>query len=54
MYVIITILYQVEVQEVFDIDDLSKSWQETFVGNKYYVWLPNANRKKKSLEPLGK
>ena len=44
---------QVEVQEVFDVDDLAKAWPETFVAQKYYVWVPNANRKKKTLEPLG-
>ena len=36
---------QVEVQEVFDLDDLHSDWHETFQAKKYYVWVPNPNKK---------
>ena len=34
----------VEVQEVFDKDDLNSRWDETFMTRKYLVWVPNPNR----------
>ncbi|XP_071096278.1 uncharacterized protein [Haliotis cracherodii] len=45
----------VEVQEVFDVDDLNNQWDETFLTRQYYVWVPNpkkAGRKQKMLDPL--
>ncbi|XP_046570580.1 LOW QUALITY PROTEIN: flocculation protein FLO11-like [Haliotis rubra] len=45
----------VEVQEVFDVDDLNNKWDETFLTRQYYVWVPNpkkAGHKQKTLDPL--
>ncbi len=41
---------QVEVQEVFDLDDLHSDWSETFMAKKYYVWVPNTSRKQAQRE----
>lgn len=37
----------VEVQEVFDLEDLSNTWEQTFLAKQYYVWVPNPNWKPK-------
>ncbi|RUS91738.1 hypothetical protein EGW08_000564, partial [Elysia chlorotica] len=39
----------VEVQEVFDRDDLRAQWDETFVTKQYYVWMPNPGKHRKHL-----
>ena len=39
---------QVEVQEVFEIDDLRSNWYETFQAKKYYVWVPNEKKRKEN------
>jgi hypothetical protein len=36
----------VEVQEVFDLDELQRGWQDTFTAKNYYVWVPNPNKKR--------
>ena len=40
-------LNKVEVQEVFDLDDLRSDWHDTFVARQFYVWMPNVNAVKK-------
>ncbi|KAK6196090.1 hypothetical protein SNE40_001384 [Patella caerulea] len=35
----------VEVQELFDVEDLESRWDETFITKQCYVWVPNPNRK---------
>ncbi|XP_070176295.1 serine/arginine repetitive matrix protein 2-like isoform X2 [Littorina saxatilis] len=40
-----TNLRVVEVQEVFDKDDLNNRWDETFMTRPYLVWVPNPQRK---------
>ncbi|KAK3087440.1 hypothetical protein FSP39_005965 [Pinctada imbricata] len=40
----------VEVQEMFDVDDLNNTWDDTFLPKKYYVWVPNNKKKKKRLK----
>ncbi|XP_067660842.1 serine/arginine repetitive matrix protein 1-like isoform X2 [Haliotis asinina] len=45
----------VEVQEVFDVEDLNNKWDETFLTRQYYVWVPNpkkAGHKQKTFDPL--
>ena len=42
---------KVEVQEVFEIDDLRSNWYETFQAKKYYVWVPNEKKKKENVRP---
>ncbi|XP_062621724.1 uncharacterized protein LOC134283288 isoform X3 [Saccostrea cucullata] len=37
----------VEVQEVFEPEDLKCSWDDTFLPKKFYVWVPNPKRKQK-------
>ena len=44
-------MIQVEVQEVFEIDDLRSNWYETFQAKKYYVWVPNEKKRKESGRP---
>ncbi|GFS07241.1 flocculation protein FLO11-like isoform X2 [Elysia marginata] len=39
----------VEVQEVFDRDDLRAQWDETFVTKQYYVWMPNPGKHREQL-----
>ncbi|GFN92925.1 endophilin-b1 [Plakobranchus ocellatus] len=39
----------VEVQEVFDRDDLRAQWDETFVTKQYYVWMPNPVKRRRQL-----
>ncbi|XP_060069780.1 apoptotic chromatin condensation inducer in the nucleus-like [Ylistrum balloti] len=36
-------LKYVEVQEVFDLEDLNSTWDDTFIAKQYYVWVPKAN-----------
>ena len=38
----------VEVQEVFDLEDLNSTWDDTFMPKQYLIWVPG---KKKSREP---
>ncbi|XP_048776677.2 uncharacterized protein LOC125680918 isoform X4 [Ostrea edulis] len=40
----------VEVQEVFELEDLNSSWDDTFLPKKFYMWVPNPKRKKKHEE----
>lgn len=35
----------VEVQEVFDQEDLNSQWNETFVPKKCLVWVPNKRKR---------
>ncbi|XP_050410819.1 uncharacterized protein LOC126825266 isoform X2 [Patella vulgata] len=35
----------VEVQELFDVEDLESRWDETFITKQCYVWVPSPNRK---------
>jgi len=42
----VTTVNKVEVQEVFDLDDLRSDWHDTFVARQYYVWVPNPNASK--------
>jgi hypothetical protein len=35
---------KVEVQELFDLDDLQKDWHDNFFASKYYVWVPGTKR----------
>lgn len=37
----------VEVQEMFELEDLNKAWDDTFLPKKFYVWVPNPRRKQK-------
>lgn len=37
----------VEVQEVFDVDDLNSTWDNAFVPKQCLVWVPNPNYKRK-------
>ncbi|KAL4218691.1 hypothetical protein ACF0H5_021279 [Mactra antiquata] len=37
----------VEVQEVFDPEDLRGTWDDTFVPKSYYVWVPNSKKKRR-------
>ncbi|XP_041368898.1 uncharacterized protein LOC121383139 isoform X6 [Gigantopelta aegis] len=37
-------LHVVEVQEVFDLDDLNNKWDETFLTKQCYMWVPNPSR----------
>ncbi|XP_045192778.2 uncharacterized protein LOC123549036 isoform X5 [Mercenaria mercenaria] len=37
----------VEVQEVFDPEDLSRTWDDTFIPKSYYVWVPNMKKKRR-------
>ncbi|XP_035826110.1 nucleolar protein dao-5 [Aplysia californica] len=43
----------VEVQEVFDREDLAGQWEETFVTRPYYVWMPNPHQSKLSHRARG-
>lgn len=36
-----------QVQEVFDPEDLQGTWDETFVSKSYYVWVPNTKKKRR-------
>lgn len=38
---------RVEVQEVFEKEDLEAPWTDTFMTKQYYVWVPNPKKKKK-------
>lgn len=40
-------LGKIEVQEVFDLEELNRGWQDTFMTKQYYVWVPNPNRQNK-------
>ncbi|XP_074655091.1 uncharacterized protein LOC141908785 isoform X2 [Tubulanus polymorphus] len=44
------VLKQIEVHEFFDLDDLQKSWKDTFASSKYYVWVPSPYKKKKPID----
>ena len=35
-----------QVQEVFDLDELSQNWDTTFLTKPMYVWIPNERSKK--------
>lgn len=37
-------VHLVEVQEVFDEEELNSTWDETFVTKKCMVWVPNSTR----------
>ncbi|XP_067938714.1 uncharacterized protein [Watersipora subatra] len=37
---------QVEVQEVFDLEELSQNWDCTFIPKPVYVWVPNKSKRK--------
>ncbi|ESO85879.1 hypothetical protein LOTGIDRAFT_235676, partial [Lottia gigantea] len=39
-----------EVQELFDLEDLESRWDETFLTKQCYVWVPNPNKKKTEKE----
>ena len=40
----------VEVQEVFDVNDLNSTWDNTFVPKQCMVWVPNPKYKRKVTE----
>ena len=40
-------IQMVEVQELFDVEDLKNTWDDNFLPKKYYVWVPNPKGKKK-------
>ena len=40
---------RMEVQEVFEFEELNRNWNETFEQKQYYVWVPNPKRKEKKL-----
>ncbi|XP_052221195.1 uncharacterized protein LOC127837841 isoform X3 [Dreissena polymorpha] len=44
----------VEVQEVFDPQDLQGTWDDTFVPKSYYVWVPNQKKKRRKKHRLAK
>lgn len=37
----------VEVQEMFELEDLNKAWDDNFLPKKFYVWVPNPRRKQR-------
>lgn len=37
----------VEVQEVFEVEDLNSTWDSTFLPKKFYMWVPNPRRKQR-------
>ena len=37
---------RMEVQEVFEFEELNRNWNETFEQKQYYVWVPNPKRKR--------
>ncbi|XP_021376160.1 uncharacterized protein LOC110464964 isoform X3 [Mizuhopecten yessoensis] len=43
----------VEVQEVFDLEDLNSTWDDTFIAKQYYVWVPNPKGKTPRSEKSG-
>ncbi|KAL3871979.1 hypothetical protein ACJMK2_039950 [Sinanodonta woodiana] len=42
-----SVIKLVQVQEVYEPEDLHSSWDATFIPKKYYVWVPGKKKKKK-------
>lgn len=46
--ILISLFYHIlQVQEVFDPEDLQATWDATFLPKKYYVWVPNKKKKRR-------
>lgn len=39
--------YFLQVQEVFDLEELSQNWDSTFLTKPVYVWVPGKSKRKR-------